>query len=42
MGGAIGTDGQIDNAPFTSAVADFYFTNPIARASKTMAECARS
>ncbi len=24
-----------------NAVSDFYFTNPIARASKTMAECAR-
>ena len=38
---AIGADGQIDAAPFASAVVDFYFTNPIARASKTMAECAR-
>jgi NADH-quinone oxidoreductase subunit G len=26
-------------APFTSAVRDFYLTNPIARASKVMAEC---
>jgi len=28
-----------DKAPFRSAVADFYLTNPIARASATMAEC---
>ncbi|HMK79988.1 MAG TPA: hypothetical protein VK438_10080, partial [Xanthobacteraceae bacterium] len=26
--------------PFVSPVRDFYFTNPIARASATMAECA--
>jgi NADH-quinone oxidoreductase subunit G len=39
--GAIGADGPLDAAPFASAVSDFYFTNPIARASKTMAECAR-
>ena len=32
-------DGALDNAPFASAVADFYFTNPIARASRVMAEC---
>jgi NADH-quinone oxidoreductase subunit G len=28
-----------DKAPFRSPVADFYLTNPIARASATMAEC---
>ncbi|MEA2977574.1 MAG: NADH-quinone oxidoreductase subunit [Alphaproteobacteria bacterium] len=28
-----------DKAPFRSNVDDFYFTNPIARASKVMAEC---
>jgi NADH-quinone oxidoreductase subunit G len=39
--GGLGVEGQLDAAPFRSAVADFYFTNPIARASKTMAECAR-
>ena len=38
--GAIGADGDVNNAPFNSAVSNFYFTNPIARASKTMAECA--
>ncbi|MCL2385574.1 MAG: NADH-quinone oxidoreductase subunit NuoG, partial [Alphaproteobacteria bacterium] len=28
-----------DKAPFVSAIADFYLTNPIARASAVMAEC---
>ena len=40
-GGKIGVDGQVSNDPFKSPVADFYLTNPIARASKTMAECSR-
>jgi len=31
--------GVVDNAPFVPAVSDFYFTNPIARASRVMAEC---
>ena len=31
--------GQVDEAPFVPAVSDFYFTNPIARASRVMAEC---
>jgi NADH-quinone oxidoreductase subunit G len=31
--------GTPDKAPFRSAVADFYLTNPIARASVTMNEC---
>jgi NADH-quinone oxidoreductase subunit G len=31
--------GQATSAPFKSPVKDFYFTNPIARASKIMAEC---
>ena len=31
--------GAVDRTPFVSAVADFYFTNPIARASRVMAEC---
>ncbi len=31
--------GTPDKAPFASPVADFYFTNPIARASAIMAEC---
>ncbi|MEO0608066.1 MAG: NADH-quinone oxidoreductase subunit NuoG [Pseudomonadota bacterium] len=29
----------ISGAPLTAAIEDFYLTNPIARASKTMAEC---
>ena len=40
--GAIGTAGDIDaSRPLVSPIADFYFTNPIARASLTMAECSR-
>lgn len=32
--------GAVDKAaPFAAAIGDFYMTNPIARASKTMAEC---
>jgi NADH-quinone oxidoreductase subunit G len=31
--------GAADKAPFVPAVSDFYFTNPIARASRVMAEC---
>jgi NADH-quinone oxidoreductase subunit G len=31
--------GTVDKAPLRSSVADFYLTNPIARASATMAEC---
>ncbi len=38
---AVGSDGPLADTTLTSAVRDFYFTNPIARASKTMAECAR-
>jgi NADH-quinone oxidoreductase subunit G len=37
----LGADGAVSNEPFRSPVADFYLTNPIARASKTMAECSR-
>ena len=37
----IGADGQVSNEPFKSPIGDFYPTNPIARASKTMAECSR-
>ena len=36
---ALGVPGTIGTAPFASPVADYYLTNPIARASKTMAEC---
>ena len=31
--------GNVDKAPFRSAIEDFYLTNPIARASAVMAEC---
>ena len=31
--------GKASNVPFASPVKDFYFTNPIARASKIMADC---
>ena len=37
--GAFGTDGEVDDTPFASTIADFYRTDPISRASKTMAEC---
>ncbi|MBB5519066.1 NADH-quinone oxidoreductase subunit NuoG [Amphiplicatus metriothermophilus] len=35
----VGKAGDLSPAPFRSPVRDFYFTNAIARASKTMAEC---
>ncbi|HXL99084.1 MAG TPA: NADH-quinone oxidoreductase subunit NuoG [Rhizomicrobium sp.] len=39
---AIGAAGPIDiKAPLQSPIRDFYLTNPIARASVTMAECSR-
>jgi NADH-quinone oxidoreductase subunit G len=31
--------GALDKAPLVTTISDFYLTNPIARASKTMAEC---
>ena len=31
--------GSVDKTPFGSSVQDFYLTNPIARASRVMAEC---
>ncbi|MBO6764909.1 NADH-quinone oxidoreductase subunit NuoG [Maricaulis sp.] len=37
---SIGADGDVADAAFTPAVRNFYFTNPVARASKTLAECA--
>ena len=38
----IGVAGDIDErTPLASAIADFYLTNPIARASETMAECSK-
>ncbi|MFZ5616739.1 MAG: NADH-quinone oxidoreductase subunit NuoG [Pseudomonadota bacterium] len=35
----VGVKGSVSSEPFRSPVRDFYMTNPIARASKTMAEC---
>ena len=34
-----GIGGRVTADPFAYAIADYYLTNPIARASKTMAEC---
>mgnify|MGYP000441958038 FL=1 len=36
---ALGEAGEVSSEPFVSPISDFYLTNPIARASKTMAEC---
>ncbi len=33
--------GKLENSAFVTAVQDFYLTNPIARASKTMAQCSQ-
>jgi len=33
--------GELGTAPFFPAVPDYYQTNPISRASHTMAECSR-
>jgi NADH-quinone oxidoreductase subunit G len=33
--------GELSDQPFTSPIDDFYLTNPIARASKVMAECSQ-
>jgi NADH-quinone oxidoreductase subunit G len=38
---AVGTPGEISAAPAAYPITDFYMTNPIARASRTMAECSR-
>jgi NADH-quinone oxidoreductase subunit G len=39
---AVGADGALDTAlPVGHAIADYYLTNPIARASETMALCSR-
>ena len=37
--GTFGVEGTMDNADFQPAVANYYRTNPIARASETMAHC---
>ena len=39
---AVGTEGPLEvTLPLASSIADYYLTNPIARASRTMAECSR-
>ena len=40
--GAFGTAGTTGDAAFVSPVANFYMTDPISRASKTMADCMAS
>jgi NADH-quinone oxidoreductase subunit G len=37
--GDLGKAGELSDRPFASPIRDFYLTNPIARASVTMAEC---
>jgi NADH-quinone oxidoreductase subunit G len=37
----LGAEGKVSSDPLRSPITDFYLTNPIARASKTMAECSR-
>lgn len=37
--GSFGTEGAISDAPFASPVCNFYMTDPISRASETMAHC---
>lgn len=39
--GAFGSDGAMNAAPFESPVTNYYMTDPISRASETMAECTR-
>ena len=37
--GPFGTDGPVDPAPFRLPIANYYMTDPISRASETMAQC---
>jgi len=39
--GNFGSDGTLSSAPFESPVTNYYMTDPISRASETMAECTR-
>jgi NADH-quinone oxidoreductase subunit G len=39
--GAVGEEGPLDHAPVTHSIADYYLTNPVARASETMAKCSQ-
>jgi NADH-quinone oxidoreductase subunit G len=38
-GAAFGAEGALSDAPLASAIDNYYMTDPISRASKTMAEC---
>jgi NADH-quinone oxidoreductase subunit G len=40
--GEFGEKGELDGAPFAPAVENFYMTDPISRASETMASCAEA
>jgi NADH-quinone oxidoreductase subunit G len=40
--GAFGESGAVDDAPFGYPIADFYRTDPISRASPTMAKCSEA
>ena len=37
--GEFGKAGSVSDMPFVSPIANFYMTDPISRASRTMAEC---
>ena len=37
----VGESGPLDPAPLAHAITDYYLTNPVARASETMAQCSR-
>jgi NADH-quinone oxidoreductase subunit G len=37
--GAFGQAGPVDSVPFASPIRNFYMTDPISRASETMAQC---
>jgi NADH-quinone oxidoreductase subunit G len=39
---AVGAEGTLSAVSFQTSVRDFYLTNPVARASRTMAECSRT
>jgi NADH-quinone oxidoreductase subunit G len=39
--GAVGESGPLDGAPVTNTITDYYLTNPVARASETMAKCSQ-
>ncbi len=39
---AFGEDGELDEAPFELPIENFYMTDPISRASETMAACTQT